>query len=121
MLLIDHPNYELVQSETFGNVIPVQVVDSEEEAIELTNNTDYGLSNSIFSADAVRARRIADRLEAGMLFINDPFVTTPGWDYAVGWKSSGLGTMETKLHECVRGRLTTTKDPAEARDFWYPY
>ncbi|MEU8898620.1 succinic semialdehyde dehydrogenase [Nocardia sp. NPDC048505] len=80
--------------ETFGPVAAVYRVADDEEAIRLANATDYGLNASVWSSDLHRARRIADRLEAGNININDGFVTT----YAAkatpsgGVKNSGVGT-----------------------------
>ncbi|MFD6464053.1 succinic semialdehyde dehydrogenase, partial [Streptomyces roseolus] len=79
--------------ETFGPVAAVYKFSDDDEAIRLANATDYGLNASVWSSDLAHAKRIADRLEAGNININDSFVTT----YASkatpsgGVKNSGVG------------------------------
>jgi len=121
LVIVDDPTLELVAKETFGNTIPVQVVESVDEAIDLANDTVFGLSNAVFSADLESARRLAGRLESGMVFINDPFINLPGQDHWTGWKQSGIGSMESKLEQCVRKKVVGVNLGGEARDFWYPY
>ena len=57
--------------EIFGPVAPVTTFKNDEEAIELANRTEYGLAAAIFSNDVDRAMRIAERLNAGLVHIND--------------------------------------------------
>ena len=61
----------LMQSEIFGPVITVTQVKSEEEAVEQANSTGFGLSASVFSKDLRKARRIAGKIKAGSVCIND--------------------------------------------------
>ena len=78
------------REELFGPVAVVYSVGSEEEALELANDTDYGLGGSVFSADRARAERIARRLEVGMANVN----TTAGEGAEIpfgGVKRSGFG------------------------------
>ncbi|NCT82008.1 MAG: aldehyde dehydrogenase family protein [Comamonadaceae bacterium] len=65
----------IVREETFAAVLPVMPFGDEEEAIRLANDTDYGLSGCVFSRDLERARRIAGRLNAGAISINDAALT----------------------------------------------
>ncbi|MBM7644890.1 acyl-CoA reductase-like NAD-dependent aldehyde dehydrogenase [Scopulibacillus daqui] len=67
---IDH-DHELVGVEQFGPVIPVISYSDEEEAIEMANDTPYGLRASVWTQDKAKAREIADRLEAGAVFHNN--------------------------------------------------
>jgi aldehyde dehydrogenase (NAD+) len=65
------PNHELAQQEIFG---PVQVVipfETEEDAVKIANGTDFGLVASIWSKDGARQMRLAKRLRAGQVFINN--------------------------------------------------
>lgn len=112
---------ELVREETFGNVLPVKVVKNEAEAIELANSSKYGLSNSVYTKDTERAKLISQQLESGMVFINDPFIAIPGWDHWTGWKQSGLGTVESKLMQCFKKKVTSVNKRGHKRSFWYPY
>ena len=79
------------REEVFGPVLPVAKVRSDEEAIELANNTEYGLDASIFTRDFSRAYRIASRIKAGTIMIND--TTRLRFDNLPfgGMKKSGIG------------------------------
>ncbi len=81
------------RSETFGPVVSIYPVGSSEEAIALANDSDLGLSFSVWSADTRRAVEIAARLEAGSVSINDGYVSTwASHDAPMGGvKRSGLG------------------------------
>lgn len=82
----------IMKEETFGPVLPLMTFDHDDEAVELANDTIYGLSSSIFSSSRVRARAIGRRLRAGAVNVNDCLVTsaTAGLPYG-GHGSSGLG------------------------------
>jgi acyl-CoA reductase-like NAD-dependent aldehyde dehydrogenase len=112
---------ELVREETFGNVLPVKVVADEAEAIDLSNNSTYGLSTAVFTRNVEKAKSIAQRLESGMVFINDPFIAIPGWDHWTGWKKSGFGTVESKLMQCFKKKVVSINKQGKSRSFWYPY
>ncbi|WP_019931727.1 succinic semialdehyde dehydrogenase [Nocardia sp. BMG111209] len=81
-------------AETFGPVVSLYRYTDENEVIRLANATTYGLNASVWSRDTARAARVADRLEAGNVNINDGFVAT----YSAkgtpsgGVKQSGVGT-----------------------------
>jgi acyl-CoA reductase-like NAD-dependent aldehyde dehydrogenase len=121
VLTYEDPRLELVASETFGKVAPVMVVPDVEAAIREANKTEYGLSNAVFTRNLVQARDLASRLESGMVFINDPFVFTRGWDHWTGWKNSGFGTVESKLMQCLKKRVLSVNRAGVRRSFWYPY
>jgi len=86
-----HPAMDLMREETFGPVMPITVVSSEDEAVRLANDSPFGLSAYVFGRRA-HAERVADRLMAGTVVVNEVLYThgmpeTP-WG---GIKSSGLG------------------------------
>ena len=78
-------------NEHFGPIVPVIPFGDDEEAISIANDTDYGLAASVFSTDLGRAKRVAGRIEAGMVHINDqPINDEPHVPFG-GVKDSGLG------------------------------
>lgn len=80
----------ILQHEVFGPVAPVVTFDSDDEAIALANNTEYGLIAYIYSSDLKRAIRTAEALEAGMVAINRGVISDPAAPFG-GVKQSGLG------------------------------
>ncbi|MEU6348559.1 aldehyde dehydrogenase family protein [Streptomyces sp. NPDC047072] len=80
----------VVQEEIFGPVLTVQPFDSEDEAIELANSTPYGLASGVQTTNLARAHRIADRLQAGIVWVNDWAMLDPNVPFG-GVKDSGFG------------------------------
>ena len=80
----------IVQEEIFGPVVAISVFDGEEEAIELANNSRYGLSGSIWTRDIGRALRVARAVETGMLSINSSSSVHIEAPFG-GVKASGIG------------------------------
>lgn len=87
-----HPNetMKVLQEEVFGPVAPIIVVDSEDEAIRTANATKYGLGASVWSRDLARAERVAGRIEAGAVAVNDMVKSDPRLPFG-GVKRSGVG------------------------------
>lgn len=83
----DNPAYF---EEFFGPVAQVYVVRDDDEAVELANDSYFGLSGAIFSADIDRARKLASRLETGSVWINTRSSTSPELPFG-GVKRSGYG------------------------------
>jgi succinate-semialdehyde dehydrogenase/glutarate-semialdehyde dehydrogenase len=80
----------ILQQEVFGPVAPIVVVESDEEAIELANATEYGLIAYVYSGETGRAIRTAEALQAGMVAINRGVISDPAAPFG-GVKQSGLG------------------------------
>jgi acyl-CoA reductase-like NAD-dependent aldehyde dehydrogenase len=74
----------------FGPVAAVLAFDDEEEAVRLANDTEYGLSGSIFTRDLGRAMRVSRAVEAGNLSVNS-HSSVRYWTPFGGFKQSGLG------------------------------
>ena len=82
----------LSSEETFGPVLPILVFQTEAEAVELANNTSYGLSASVWSADLTRAERVARKLRVGNVALNNHMLTeaNPALPFG-GVNASGFG------------------------------
>lgn len=83
----DMPTYD---QEIFGPVATVYVVEDEAAAIQLANDSSYGLGGCVFTADIERGRRVAERVETGMMFINQPTKSQSELPFG-GIKNSGYG------------------------------
>ncbi len=81
------PTYD---QELFGPVATVYVVKDEEAAIELANDSSYGLGGSVYTADVERGQRVAERIETGMMFVNQPTRSQAELPFG-GIKNSGYG------------------------------
>jgi succinate-semialdehyde dehydrogenase/glutarate-semialdehyde dehydrogenase len=84
------PGDEASQEEFFGPVAQVYRVSSEEEAIELANQTPFGLGSYVMTTDKEQAERVADRIEAGMVYVNLVGADAPELPFG-GFKRSGFG------------------------------
>ena len=97
VILTKDPRSVTMVEEIFGPILSVIVVDSDEEAIRVANDTEYGLAASIFSANGKRALRGARRLRAGTVTVNsfgEGDVATPFG----GYKQSGFGGRDNSIH-----------------------
>lgn len=125
-VLVDVDNSMKVMSEeTFGPVLPIKIVKDEEEAIREANNSRYGLLASVWTKDNEKGRRMARRIEAGTVIINDAIYThgaaqTPWF----GVKESGLGVThgQAGLFEFVRMKhINWDLVPLKSDWWWFPY
>lgn len=81
---------DIVQQEIFGPVAPVMKFDSDEELIEMANDTIYGLASYFYSQNIHRVWKVAEALEYGMVGINDGMISTEVAPFG-GVKQSGIG------------------------------
>jgi benzaldehyde dehydrogenase (NAD) len=106
--------------EIFAPIAPVLVVGDEDEAIAVANDTDYGLVNSVLTGDPARGVRVARRLRAGMVHVNDATPQDEALAPFGGMGQSGLGGRsggDSNIEEFTQRRwLTVTPGPAH-----YPY
>jgi aldehyde dehydrogenase len=93
------PSAELVVNEQFGPVIPVIAYETEQQALDMANGTEYGLGSSIWTRDYDRASQLAGKLEAGLTFINSHARTALGDRHMPfgGVKQSGIGRVRTTV------------------------
>lgn len=85
------PDMDLVQNETFGPIAPIIRVKNLDEAIEIANDTEYGLQAGVFTNDYYAAMRCANEIEAGTVFVNKQSTfRTDNMPFG-GFKNSGIG------------------------------
>ena len=84
------PAMRITREEVFGPVLTVERFESEDGAVTLANDTDYGLAGAVWTADDERAQRVASRLRAGTVWINDYNAYIPQAEWG-GFKRSGIG------------------------------
>ncbi|MGH3747529.1 MAG: aldehyde dehydrogenase family protein, partial [Micromonosporaceae bacterium] len=80
----------MAHEEIFGPVAPITVFDTEEEAIAEANDTEYGLVSYLYTSNLNRALRVTEKLEAGMIGLNQGIVSNPAAPFG-GVKQSGIG------------------------------
>jgi len=85
-----HRDMRVIREETFGPILTVERFRTEDEAIMLANDTEYGLAGAVFTTDGARAHRVAAALRCGTVWINDyhPYIPAAEWG---GMKRSGNG------------------------------
>lgn len=89
LVQVDH-SMAIMRDETFGPAVGIMKVASDEEAVRLMNDSDFGLTAAIFSADAARAEALGDALETGTVFLNRCDYLDPALAWT-GVKNSGRG------------------------------
>jgi len=119
--LLDHvkPGMRSFEEESFGPVKPIIRVKDDEEAIAIANDTEYGLSASVYSRDVQRAMTVAARIESGICHINGPTVHDEAQMPFGGVKGSGYGRFGGKaaINEFTDLRWITIEDPHQHYPF----
>ncbi len=114
-----------MREETFGPVLPIMPFDSDEEAVRLANDSEYGLAASVWTRDRVRGEALARRIHAGTVMVNDA-VSCFGISEAPhgGVKASGIGRTHGifGLDEMVRIKyIASDRIPGMKKVWWYGY
>jgi len=115
----------LMREETFGPLLPIMPFASDDEAVRLANDSEFGLAASIFTRDRARGEALARRMEAGTVLVND-VVSCFGIAEAPhgGVKQSGIGRAHGRfgLEEMVRIKyVDSDRLPGMKKLWWYPY
>ena len=114
----------IMQQETFGPVIAISRVKDEEDAVEQANSMNFGLNASIFTRDKKKGRRLASRIQAGNIVINDVETNYLCVDVPFGgMKQSGIGRLHgieglrsfTQIQSVVEDRFGLKKEL-----WWFP-
>jgi succinate-semialdehyde dehydrogenase/glutarate-semialdehyde dehydrogenase len=114
----------IMREEIFGPVLPIIVVDSEDEAVALANDSEFGLGASVWTSDRAHGERIAAELQAGMVWINDHMFSHGACQCSWGGvKDSGVGRTHSKfgLYECVNIKLRVWESSRIRDPWWHPY
>lgn len=113
---------EIMRGEVFGPVASICKVSSVEEALELANDSDFGLGASIFTTDMREAQLAADRYETGMVWINNPLIDNDALPFG-GWKMSGQGRELGRegLNAFRQSKMVIVDADPIIHDWWYPY
>ena len=115
----------VMREETFGPVLPVMAFADDDEAVRLANETEYGLAASVWTRNAKRGERVARRIHAGTVMVND-VISCFGISEAPhgGVKASGMGRTHGRfgLEEMVRVKyLDVDRTPRMKKVWWYGY
>lgn len=121
---VDH-SMRIMKEETFGPILPICTVKDDEEAIELANDNDFGLDAYVFTNDMRRAQKIANRLRAGSVDINDVVVNYVIRDIPFGGvKQSGHnryhGKIGLRLFTDYKG-MVIDDGSMDTEPEWFPY
>ncbi len=103
---------EILREEIFGPVLAIVPFDTEDEAVELANSTEYGLVSYVYTENLARGQRMIERLETGMMGLNVGVVSNAAAPFG-GWKLSGLGREggAEGIHEYLQTKYTLTPNP----------
>jgi acyl-CoA reductase-like NAD-dependent aldehyde dehydrogenase len=121
---VDH-SMRIMKEEAFGPILPIQIVMDDDEAVELANDNEFGLDAYVFSSDLARAGRIANRLQAGSVDINDVVVNYVIRDLPFGGiKQSGMqrthGPMGLRLFTEPKS-MVIDDGLTDTEPGWFPY
>lgn len=106
------PGSELLREEIFGPVLAISAFDTEDDAVRLANDTEYGLVSYVYTRDLARGQRMIERLETGMMGLNTGVVSNAAAPFG-GWKQSGLGREggAEGIAEYLQTKYTLTPSP----------
>ena len=121
---VDH-TMKCMTEETFGPTLPIMRVSSEDEAVRLANDSEFGLDSSVFAGDPEHAERVARRLQSGAAVVNDALVNYFAMEIPIGgMKQSGLGARHGKTgiqKYCQRQNLVVTRFALKKELYYFPY
>ncbi|WP_022879285.1 NAD-dependent succinate-semialdehyde dehydrogenase [Microbacterium sp. B19] len=106
------PGSEILREEIFGPVLAIVPFDTEDDAVRIANDTEYGLVSYVFTESLARGQRMIERLETGMMGLNVGVVSNAAAPFG-GWKQSGLGREggDEGIHEYLQTKYTLTANP----------
>ena len=116
------PDMAICREECFGPVAAICRVKDFDEAIRLANDSPFGLGACVFTTDLEEAMEAAERLEAGMVWVNNPLIDNDALPFG-GWKASGLGRELSRqgLDAFRRSKMVVIDHKPTIQGWWYPY
>ena len=115
----------IMREETFGPVLAIARVKDDEQALALANDSSYGLSSTLWTRDSEKALRLAKRIDAGSVCVNDSSITYGAPEAPFGGrKASGLGQANGEVGLkgfCYAQPIILDRFGAKAEQVWYPY
>ena len=120
------PSMTVMREEIFGPIVPIMRVDNDEQAVELANDSHLGLNAYVFTTDRDKGRRLAERIEAGSVLVNDVLsnYACPEVPFG-GVKQSGFGRVhgEDALRDLAEVRHVSFDRirPPASDPIWFPY
>ena len=109
------------KEEFFGPVFSLYKATSDEHAIELANDSDYGLGASVFSSDLERAERMARNIDSGMVWVNEFVMSAHDVPWG-GFKDSGHGRechTDGTIENSTRKSIVLERQDKDGGDYWY--
>jgi acyl-CoA reductase-like NAD-dependent aldehyde dehydrogenase len=119
ILLMERDDLEVTRKETFGPVCPIRIVEDDDQAIRLANDTGYGLGATIWTKDQERAKRLAASLEAGNVWINDCGRSLSCGEFFQGWKQSGIPSSQRRIQMFLKKKSVIDHLKCEPRPSWF--
>lgn len=113
---------DILTEEVFGPVAAIVRVPDFDTALAMANDSSFGLGASIFTTDLAEAHEAAERLEAGMVWVNNPMIDNDALPFG-GWKNSGLGRElgRVGLDTFRRSKMVILDHRPVRHEWWYPY
>ena len=116
------PEMDLMHEEIFGPVVGITRVRDFDEAVARANDSAFGLGASVFTTSLDEAMTAAERLQAGMVWVNNPMIDNDALPFG-GWKASGLGRELGRmgLDTFRKSKMVIMDHRPVRQDWWYPY
>lgn len=113
---------DLLHEEIFGPVVAIIRVPDFDTAIARANDSPFGLGASVFTTDLAEAHDATNRLQAGMVWVNNPLIDNDALPFG-GWKASGLGRELGRqgLDAFRRSKMVILDHKPVRQEWWYPY
>jgi acyl-CoA reductase-like NAD-dependent aldehyde dehydrogenase len=125
--VLTNVNHEMkiMTEETFGPTLPIMRVQSEDEAIHLANDSEFGLDASVFAKDPDHAERVARRVESGAVVVNDALANYFAMEIPIGgMKQSGVGARHGRIgiqKYAKRQNMVVTRFGLDRELYYFPY